>query len=198
MDVDTVIFALGAHPDAGFAESQLKMNGNFITVDGWGWTSWGSIFAGGDATAGVGTVSGAIGSGKRAALGIDSFFKNRKLPESSDGKQIVEFKDINLDYFSHSKRAKRPQLPVKSRSRGAKEVNKRVAVAVAVRESSRCFSCGLCNQCNICLMVCPDVAIIQKNGSLTIDYDYCKGCGICAVECPRSIINLEREELWRK
>jgi len=198
MDADTVILALGAYPDAGFAESQLKkVNGHYITVDGWGWTSCGAIFAGGDVTAGVGTVSGAIGSGKRAALAIDSFLKSRKLPESFNGKQIVEFRDINLDYFSHSKRAKRPQLSIKSRSR-PKEVNKGVAVAAAVRESNRCFSCGLCNQCNICLMVCPDVAIFKENESLMINYDYCKGCGICAVECPRSIINLEREELWRK
>ena len=95
------------------------MKGHYITVDEWGWTQSGGIYAGGDVTAGVGTVSGAIGTGKRAALAIDRFLRNGGSLESSNGKQIVEFKDINLDYFSHSKRAKRPQLSIESRSRGA-------------------------------------------------------------------------------
>ena len=197
LEADTVILALGAHPDTGFVKDELKVKEHYITVDEWGWTRSGGIYAGGDVTAGVGTVSGAIGTGKRAALAIDRFLRNGGSLESSNGKQIVEFKDLNLDYFSHSKRAKRPQLSIKSRSRGAVEVNKGVASVTAVREANRCFSCGLCNQCGICLMVCPDVAIYGKDESFMIDYDYCKGCGICAVECPRSVITIEDEDSQR-
>jgi Pyruvate/2-oxoacid:ferredoxin oxidoreductase delta subunit len=197
LEANTIIHALGAHPDTGFVKDQLKVEGHYITVDEWGWTQSGGIYAGGDVTAGVGTVSGAIGTGKRAALAIDRFLRNGGSPESSNAKQIVEFKDINLDYFSHSKRAKRPQLSMESRSRGAVEVNKGVANVTAVREANRCFSCGLCNQCTICLMVCPDVAIFRKDDSFMINYDYCKGCGICAVECPRSVITIEDEDSLR-
>jgi len=196
MDCDTVILALGSHPEVDFTEGQLKMNGHYVMVDEWGRTSSDPIFAGGDVTVGVGTVSGAIGTGKRAALAIDRFLRNGGLPESSNAKQIVELRDINLDYFSHSKRAKTPQLSIKSRSRTI-EVNKGVTAVTAVREANRCFSCGLCNDCYICLMVCPDVAISKREESLKIDYDYCKGCGICAVECPRSVITLENENLLR-
>jgi 2-oxoacid:acceptor oxidoreductase delta subunit (pyruvate/2-ketoisovalerate family) len=197
LEADTIILALGAHPDTGFAKDQLKVKGHYVTVDEWGWTQSGAIYAGGDVTAGVGTVSGAIGSGKRAALAIDRFLRGSELPKPSDRNQLVEFKDINLDYFSHSKRAKRPQLSIESRSRGTIEVNKGVTSVTAVREATRCFSCGLCNQCTICLMVCPDVAIFRKDESFMIDYDYCKGCGICAVECPRSVITMENEDLLR-
>jgi 2-oxoacid:acceptor oxidoreductase delta subunit (pyruvate/2-ketoisovalerate family) len=197
LEADTVILALGAHPDTGFAKDQVEVRGHYITVDEWGWTQSGAIYAGGDVTAGVGTVSGAIGTGKRAALAIDRFLRDGGILESSDAKQIVEFKDLNLDYFSHSRRAKRPQLSIESRLRGAREVNKGVASVTAVREAARCFSCGLCNQCGICLMVCPDVAIFKKDESFEIDYDYCKGCGICAVECPRSVITIESEDSLR-
>jgi len=198
MDTDTVILALGAHPDVDFVRGQLKGKGHYIAIDYWGKTDCEGVFAGGDVATGMGTVSDAIGSGKRAAFSIDSILKNGRLPESPGAKQTVEFKDINVDYFTHSKRAKMPSLSIGNRFKGFKEVNRRVRTATPVRESNRCFSCGSCNHCNICLIVCPDVAISKKDEDFTIDYDYCKGCGICAVECPRFVIDLEREELWRK
>ena len=42
-----------------------------------------------------------------------------------------------------------------------------------------------CIHCMICWAVCPDAAIMVKDGKMTgINYDHCKGCGICNTECP--------------
>jgi len=47
-----------------------------------------------------------------------------------------------------------------------------------------------CTQCLICWIVCPDSAIIIKDGKVAdFDYDHCKGCGICAKACPVNIKN---------
>jgi 2-oxoacid:acceptor oxidoreductase delta subunit (pyruvate/2-ketoisovalerate family) len=55
----------------------------------------------------------------------------------------------------------------------------------------------VCNQCELCLIFCPDLAISRRAGGqgFDIDYDYCKGCGVCAAECPRGAIAMTREGL---
>ncbi|MEN8201948.1 MAG: 4Fe-4S binding protein [Bacteroidota bacterium] len=53
----------------------------------------------------------------------------------------------------------------------------------------------LCVNCLICYMVCPDGAVMKKDGGISMDYDYCKGCGVCAHECPKNAITMVKEEL---
>jgi 2-oxoglutarate ferredoxin oxidoreductase subunit gamma len=53
-----------------------------------------------------------------------------------------------------------------------------------------------CRICDLCRLLCPDLAITE-NGSgnqIEIDCSYCKGCGICAVACPRDAIKMMPEE----
>jgi len=48
-----------------------------------------------------------------------------------------------------------------------------------VRDEAKCIHCLRC------WILCPDSAIIVKDGKMVgFDYDHCKGCGICARECP--------------
>jgi Pyruvate:ferredoxin oxidoreductase and related 2-oxoacid:ferredoxin oxidoreductases, alpha subunit len=57
----------------------------------------------------------------------------------------------------------------------------------AVAESDRCMSCGVCNGCDNCYIVCPDVSVMRdtrENGHYTIRTTYCKGCLVCVQECP--------------
>jgi 2-oxoacid:acceptor oxidoreductase delta subunit (pyruvate/2-ketoisovalerate family) len=51
-----------------------------------------------------------------------------------------------------------------------------------------------CTHCLICWSLCPDSAIVVKNGKkLGTNYQYCKGCGICATECPAECIQMKLE-----
>jgi pyruvate ferredoxin oxidoreductase delta subunit len=51
-----------------------------------------------------------------------------------------------------------------------------------------------CIKCLRCWIFCPESSIKQeKDGTISIDYDYCKGCGICATECKVKAITMERE-----
>jgi len=55
-----------------------------------------------------------------------------------------------------------------------------------------------CINCLTCFMVCPDGAIVIKDGKMSgFNYDYCKGCGICANECPVKCITMKPEEDFR-
>ncbi|MBN2125312.1 MAG: 4Fe-4S binding protein [Deltaproteobacteria bacterium] len=62
-------------------------------------------------------------------------------------------------------------------------------------ESSRCLGTGTCEACDLCRLLCPDLAITRdpETGAILIDLDYCKGCGICAAICPKGAITMELE-----
>lgn len=48
---------------------------------------------------------------------------------------------------------------------------------------------GPCNKCNLCLLYCPDAALVaDADGFPRVEDDWCKGCGLCAAECPKQCI----------
>ncbi|MBM4331596.1 MAG: FAD-binding protein [Deltaproteobacteria bacterium] len=196
---DGVILAVGERADLSFLPAELKTKNGLISIDPWGRTNLAGIFAGGDAATGQGYVSQAIASGKKAAMAIDRYLRKEGLDSQENGLEVAGFEKINLDYFPRASRLQAPSLPLKTRAGRFKEVHGGIAGVKARKEAERCFSCGNCIHCNVCLVVCPDVAIsFQENENrYAIDFDHCKGCGICAVECPRCAMTLE-EEKWNE
>ena len=61
--------------------------------------------------------------------------------------------------------------------------------------ASRCLATRSCEACDVCRLLCPDLAITRDatTGRVQIDLDYCKGCGICAAFCPRGAIRMVPE-----
>ena len=55
-------------------------------------------------------------------------------------------------------------------------------------EATRCLSCGVCNECDLCCTYCPEGVLKRVGHRLEFDYAYCKGCGVCMAECPRNVI----------
>jgi NADPH-dependent glutamate synthase beta subunit-like oxidoreductase len=197
LKADTLILAVGERADLSFLPENIATENGRIAVDSWGRTNIPKVFAGGDAATGEGFVSSAIASGRKGAEAIDLFLQGASAKRDGSLLKTARFADINLDYFSPAARAQISSLPPEKRKKGFLEIHKGLSGANAQREAERCFSCGNCIQCNVCLMVCPDVAIsFQENeNKYVVDLDHCKGCGICSVECPRSAMTLE-EEQW--
>ena len=61
----------------------------------------------------------------------------------------------------------------------------------AIKEAGRCMSCGMCFECDNCVIYCPMDAVYRvKKDEKTMgryvatDYDKCIGCHICADVCP--------------
>lgn len=220
LEVDQVISAIGEDADLAALPKRIGLKENVILTDERGATKQKGVFAGGDIIQQPRTVVHAIGSGKRAAIFIDSFLKGEKWEGLFDGLRIgergslsmkrylqeeservplssktVHLKDLNLDYFEYKKRKKMPKAQTSKRLGSFEEVNLSLSEETAREEANRCFSCGVCNLCDNCYIFCPDVAIQKQgeDGPNVIDYDHCKGCGICVEECPRDALVMEEE-----
>ena len=65
----------------------------------------------------------------------------------------------------------------------------------AVAEAKRCAQSSPCLYCEVCQLLCPDLAMLRnpETGHIEIDLDFCKGCGLCAMYCPHSAIEMVLE-----
>ncbi len=155
----------------------------------------GGLLVGGDAATGAGTVVEAIASGKRAARQIVSRFSRERevvRPAEEPGTGIP-FSDLHLETFTRSPRKDPPHRSVAERIARFTEVVGPLDAAAAVAEARRCFSCGVCNQCDNCWVFCPEGAVSRGADGYRLNLDYCKGCGICVQECPGGVISLVQE-----
>jgi 2-oxoacid:acceptor oxidoreductase delta subunit (pyruvate/2-ketoisovalerate family) len=111
--------------------------------------------------------------------------------------QVVPFEDLNLEHFEPAPVHEDGRLPAERSAGSFDEVNLGLDRQAGLAEARRCFNCGVCNACELCLIFCPDLAISRRNGGpgFAIDYDYCKGCGLCNAECPRGAMAMTREGL---
>ena len=74
---------------------------------------------------------------------------------------------------------------------------KRLNYEQAVAEAGRCMSCGMCFECDNCVIYCPQDAIfrVKKDQYTTgryvdTDYNKCIGCHICSDVCPTGYIDM--------
>ena len=184
---DRVILALGQSTDVSIlAEgSEIHEDGRFLGLSG------APMFAGGDLATNEGTVSAAIGSGRKAAWHIHRTLTDEDLfppPEAPSAAPEA----IVMHLFSHSPQQHGVMLDAWSRRRTSMEVRQGFvdgpATHQALREARRCFSCGVCNSCDRCAVYCPEGVVLRDGDGYRFDYGYCKGCGICATQCPRGVI----------
>ena len=119
--------------------------------------------------------------------------------EDRSNQEIVLADKLFLAHFNYTERLKRDgQGPDSDAVLGHFE--ERVIGLTkeqAVEESKRCMSCGMCFECDNCVIFCPQDAVFRVDKSkhttgryVDTDYDRCIGCHICADVCPTGYIDM--------
>ena len=190
--VDNVIIAVGQHASLAWLPAEFKNDRGTIAVDSFGRLGSTNFFAAGDIVQ-MGTgqplmVVNAVGDGKRVAFNVDKMLRGETLqPRTIPVDVITDLTRMNMTYFPHFPRVQQALLQPESRRRTQDEVILAYSEEQAIEEANRCFSCGTCNACDNCYLVCPEPCIIRldrSNGLYKILVDYCKGCRVCIEECP--------------
>ena len=172
----------------------------------------------GDPVTPANSVADAIASGKQAAVALHALFSAgiesieaavsgcrvgpgpalsmevyRGAKRRDCSAQRIGFGDINTDYFPKAARRIPPRLAPPAAANTFDEAVAALAPTEALAEATRCFNCGICNDCDNCRIFCPDQTVQALREARRIDLDYCKGCGVCTVECPRGVLTMEEE-----
>ncbi len=196
LHVEQVIPAIGQVVEPEGVQSLLGQRSFFRVDDRGCFPDHPRLFTGGDARGDRGTVSEAIGDGRRAALAIDRLLRQQAGDPPSPAQQPIPAEQLNLNYFETAPRPRVPVLDVARRASFA-EIEGPLDTRQALGEGERCLSCGNCMACDNCWTLCPDVAVLKtrevaSDGShYLFDYGYCKGCGLCARECPTGYIVMQ-------
>ena len=119
--------------------------------------------------------------------------------EDRSAHEIVAADELYLGHFPFTPRNKR-QEQVPDSAQVLSHFQERIvnlAEEFAVKEADRCMSCGMCFECNNCVIYCPQDAVfrVKKDNStmgryVDTDYDKCIGCHICADVCPSGYIDM--------
>jgi NADPH-dependent glutamate synthase beta subunit-like oxidoreductase len=195
LPADLVVVAAGETLDAAGLPAQALAGGDVAGEED-GRTPVARLFAAGDCLAGGGTVSHAIGSGRRAADALLAALGVRPAPPG-----LLAGRGARADVVPRERVKRHRFPPAPPLARGRRDVPARLAGALEVRlgfdaararaEASRCLSCGSCTGCDVCVSVCPDRAVVAgAPGAYAADPWRCKGCGLCAEECPRGVVDL--------
>jgi formate dehydrogenase beta subunit len=197
LHVDMVIPAIGEVVDPKGVENLIGGK-EYFKADAFGrLAGHEGVFVGGDARGDRGTVTAAVGDGRKAAVAIDAWLKGVEPVEEK--REFIPIDKLNLNYFENADRVEEPMLPVHERN-DVFEIEGGLNTNQITYETERCFSCGNCLACDNCWTYCPDNAVIKtvevaSDGShYLFDYDFCKGCGMCAYECPCGYIRMVEEK----
>ena len=119
--------------------------------------------------------------------------------EDRSFQEVISHDDLFLGHFPFTPRIKRrEEVPTAEDVLGHfKERLIGLSDQQAIDESKRCMSCGMCFECDNCVIFCPQDAVfrVKKSESTTgryvdTDYDRCIGCHICADVCPTGYIQM--------
>jgi NADPH-dependent glutamate synthase beta subunit-like oxidoreductase/Pyruvate/2-oxoacid:ferredoxin oxidoreductase delta subunit len=119
--------------------------------------------------------------------------------ENRSERYVIPHEDLFLGHFNRTPRNKRRFVTLTAQEAlgNFEERLQPLTEQEAVAEAKRCMSCGLCFECDNCVVYCPQVAVfkVPKSKSTTgryVDTDYakCIGCHICQEVCPTGYIQM--------
>jgi NADPH-dependent glutamate synthase beta subunit-like oxidoreductase len=168
IETDMVIFAIGESTDLSVLPRGVKTDANHIIVNPVTLeTSLPGIFAAGVAVSGPGSVVEAIASGKRAAVSIDRYLREKDLKTGRDA-EVTRVKKPPREGVEKRSRQATVFLPVDKRKKNFEEIKVGFSKEKAEKEAQRCMACGSkaiikylqdCMTCYTCERDCPEKAI---------------------------------------
>ena len=169
--VSGVVSAIGETVDGVFPEGLRALAAGDLA----------GIFIAGDAATGEGTVTAAVGSGRRTAARVDAYLRNGRAPERrADAAKPV----AAPGQYSRGRRSRTPESGIFFARTTAADTTKTCqsptsfaelvegfGAGQALSEARRCLACGTCNGCLNCYYWCPDMAIHGcSENDLQIDF----------------------------
>ncbi|MBK1700382.1 NAD(P)-binding protein [Thiococcus pfennigii] len=119
--------------------------------------------------------------------------------EDRSAAEVIPHDELFLGHFGHHPRnLRKEEVPSAEEVLGHfKERVIGLTEAEAIDEAKRCMSCGMCFECDNCVIFCPQTAVfrVAKDKRTTgryvdTDYNKCIGCHICADVCPTGYIKM--------
>jgi NADPH-dependent glutamate synthase beta subunit-like oxidoreductase len=113
--------------------------------------------------------------------------------------EIVPSDQLFLGHFAYAPRHRREEqeIPPEDVLGDFRERMEGLSEEEARAEAGRCMSCGMCLECDNCVIFCPQDAVyrVKKTEATTgryvdTDYSRCIGCHICADVCPSGYIQM--------
>ena len=119
--------------------------------------------------------------------------------DNRSGRYIIPHDELFLGHFGYTPRKQRHVITLDEKS-ALGNFEERLDVlseADAVAEAKRCMSCGMCFECDNCVVYCPQTAVYRVPKAkasvgryVDTDYDKCIGCHICHDVCPTGYIQM--------
>jgi len=119
--------------------------------------------------------------------------------EDRSSNEVIRSEELFLAHFKYTDRNRREtRVPQAEEVLGHfDERHIGLSEEQAVAEAGRCMSCGMCFECDNCVVYCPQDAVFRVNKEeatmgryVDTDYDKCIGCHICADVCPTGYIDM--------
>jgi len=119
--------------------------------------------------------------------------------EDRSDTQIIPHDDLFLGHYGFDPRGRREEVHISADEvlGNFDERIKNLTEEQAVHEGERCMSCGLCFECDNCVVFCPQDAIFRVKKDqhaigryVDTDYTKCIGCHICQDVCPSGYIQM--------
>ena len=161
------------------------------TADGWGRTAVaGLFFAGSDAE----VAAGSVAAGRRAALALDAFLRGTELAPAHALPTIGPERIKKSAYAAIPRTAPNLRTPEAQTADPLLEQDMGFTEEQLLTESSRCFSCGMCFDCEKCWMFCQNecfskVPAAERGKYYRMVLDACIGCKKCAAVCPSGFLD---------
>jgi len=119
--------------------------------------------------------------------------------DNRSDRYVISHKELFLGHFPYTPRHHR-QVITLTADEALNNFEERMLPlleAQAQAEAKRCMSCGLCFECDNCVVYCPQTAVFKvKKAQATTgryvdtDYNKCVGCHICKDVCPTGYIQM--------